>query len=161
MLKRVWPHDIELRPAWECPCHWQKNIIICNKKPIQWFKCGQNIAWWCSSNKFWTIVQSSCDFCNWKTAYFSALWDNIIILVSKLSTLWDKILIHLTKFSTLWDKIVIHLTKISTRRQNCHPQQIFMKIFGTLENLNFKKNSFCKADPRCGSNFVQCIYIGV
>ena len=47
-----------------------------------------------------------------------------------------------------------------TVRQNCDPPPHPNKIFGTLKTLNFKMVSFCKVDPRCGFNLVQCIYNG-
>ena len=50
------------------------------------------------------------------------------------------------KFSALWDKIVTH---------HSTPTK-----FSVLWRLNFKMMSFCKVDPRCGFNLVQCIYNG-
>ena len=69
-------------------------------------------------------------------------------------------------FPALLDKIVIHLTKLSALRQNCDPPSPppppkKNQNFWYSGKLNFKMASFCKVDPRCGNNLMQCVYNGV
>ena len=77
---------------------------------------------------------------------FSKLWDKIVFLITILSALWDKIVIPFTKFLALWDKIVFHRTKFwalgnkivirlppLSRNRNKS-----FKTLGTLENVKFQ-----------------------
>ena len=163
--------------------HSWKNFKTCflSKKSTE--TCISKIPYFLSK-KFHTIVIHLANFRHCDTKfYFSQIFRHrhcemkIVIHLSKFSTLWDEIVFHLTIFSTstLWDKNCNSPVKIfDTVRQNCNSSLRYFDIDTEKQNCdplaptkfsvlwrtsNFKRENLCKVDPRCGSIFVQWVFI--
>ena len=103
--------------------------------------CPCDTKLWFTSQIFW-----HCETKLWFTSQIFWHCETKLYFTSQNFRQWGKIVIYLTNFptSTLWDKTVILPIKFSS----------------LLKSLNFKRVSWCKVNPRCGSNFVQCIQYG-
>ena len=83
-----------------------------------------------------------------------------LLFASKCFRHCEKVVIHVTKFSTVRQNCNSPHKTIGTVRRNCDPPPS-TKFSVLWKTLNFKMMSFCIVDPRCGSNFLQCICNGV